>query len=282
MTTRNHELFIGGNKGRTTNTLSYRERIRTGNEIAEYARQYKIKCWPQDENRLGDLSGLNEDLRQGRDYGQIGVCDFQAKKRETGADFGYEGQRWYKKKIDNQPLTFYTLPGRDARTQAIYTSTINRDETEIQICLTSRIHELVNLCLEEWNESPNRKYEKWPLNTMKDPNNGSICTISVLSDAQIKQLWLDTKDGNKKASHLFSSKKLRAHQGSRYRSLEIKGKIDEGGDRKNVNFLKMIFYIPYPLLNVKVIKLRKGEILRDPSTWQGPREENLDVYLPKK
>lgn len=264
----------------TIKALSYRERVKLGNDIAEFARLYKINCWPQDKERLSDLSGLQEDIRKGIDYGAIGICDFQAKKRETGGDFGYESQRWFKKKVGNQPLTFYTLPGRDARTQAIYTSTINREETEIQICQTARIHELAEAGLAEWNESPSRKYEKWPIDQMKDSNNGAMCVISVLSDQQVKELWLDTKSGNRQASHLFTSKVLRVYEGDSCKSLEIKGKIDEGGNRNKVNFLKMIFYIPYPLLNAKVLKLRKGEVLRDPDTWQGPRDDSLDDYLP--
>lgn len=267
---------------KTTKALSYKARIKQGNQIAELARLYMIECWPQDENRLIDLSGLEQDLRQGRDFGQIGVCDFQAKKRETGRDFGYESQRWFKKKVGNQPLTFYTLPGRDARTKAIYTSTINQPETEIQICRTSRIHDLADAGLAEWNEHPNRKFEKWPIETMKDQNNGAVCTVLNLTDAQVKELWLETKNGSNQSSHLFSSKILRVYEENKYLGcLEIKGKIDEGGNYNRVNFLKMIFYIPYPLLNAKVLKLRKGEVMRDPDTWQGPREDFLDDYLPE-
>ena len=232
------------------------------------ARLYKVSCWPSERKHLQDLSGLNEDIRQGRDYGLSEVCDFQAKKRETGRDFGFEGQRWFKKKVGNQPLTFYTLPGRDARTKAIYTSTINRQETEIQICLTSRIHELVHSTMKEWG--------KFSIDQMEDPTNGTMCSIFTLNDEEIKEIWLNAKGTWNDCCHLFSSKDFAIENSC----IEIKGKVDEGGNHNNVNFLKTIFYIPYPLLNAKILKLRKGEILRDPDTWQGRREDTLDDYLP--
>jgi len=259
-----------------TNHLSYNKRLKTGNEVTEFARLYKYKCFPEARKFLADLYDTDEDIKQGIDYGMPGVCDFQSKKRESGDDFGYESQRWHKKKNGDELVTFYTLPGRDARTQAIYTSTISKDEKEIQICRTEKIHSLAKLVLEERNNTKNKKYDSWEIKEVEDENNNTICSVLDLSDKQIIELWLNTLGTPNSSSHLFTSKEFIGSDG---KAIQVKSKIDDGGNFFNVDFLKIIIYIPYSLLNVKTLKLRDGEILRKPDTWKGKRLDTIDDYL---
>ena len=223
-------------------------RIKLGNQQAEYVRQYLNNRF---NVQLDDYSGLTRDKQNGEDFG----CEnfsFQCKVRDKYDDIIFETDKF----IPNGDGTFERTPGRDARTLANYYIVKPKNQNKFCVIPTKNVKNIIKNTIKLLNKPIG---EAIAINNVK-------CRLITYTNEEITEFWKKARDTYNKSIVLFEKD-----------GLQITFKIEEG-DRKPYG--KILFYVPFQLVEGSIINLKEGEIYTESSTWNNIKEkEDINEYL---